>query len=83
MQFQVDAAIAGSGIALLPTWIGDRSVAENKLVPILPKYSTTSPLHVLTSGGRHLPRRVALLRDFFVERLTPACTTPGHQRRGC
>jgi len=73
MQFQVDAALAGSGIALLPTWIGDRFVTEDKLVPILPRYSTMTPLHVLTHGGRHLPRRVALLRDFFVETLAPVC----------
>jgi DNA-binding transcriptional LysR family regulator len=77
MQFQVDAALAGSGIALLPTWIGDRFVAEQKLVPILPRYSTTTPLHVLTTGGRHLPRRVALLRDFFVEKLAPVCGKHG------
>jgi DNA-binding transcriptional LysR family regulator len=73
MQFQVDAALAGSGVALLPTWIGDRFVAEGKLVPILPRYSTTTPLHALTHGGRHLPRRVALLRDFLVDTLAPVC----------
>jgi len=78
MQFQLDAALAGSGIALLPTWIGDRYVAEKKLVPILPKHSTTSPLHVLTFGGRHLPRRVALLRDFLVEELAQVCTEARH-----
>src|SRR5258706_539310 len=39
MQFQIDAAIAGSGIALLPTWIGDQLVGEGKLVAILPRFS--------------------------------------------
>jgi DNA-binding transcriptional LysR family regulator len=77
MQFQVDAAIAGSGVALLPTWIGDQLVRDGKLVAILPRYSATTPLHLLTSGGRHLPRRVALLRDFLFEKLTKVC---GHPR---
>jgi DNA-binding transcriptional LysR family regulator len=74
MQFQIDAAIAGSGIALLPTWIGDQLVGEGKLVAILPRFSTTTPLHVLVHGSRHLPRRVALMRDFLVERMTRVCT---------
>jgi DNA-binding transcriptional LysR family regulator len=74
MQFLVDAALAGLGIALLPSWIGDPLAVEGKLVAILPRYSSTSALHVLTHGGRHLPRRVALLRDFLVEKLQLSCT---------
>jgi DNA-binding transcriptional LysR family regulator len=77
MQFQIDAAIAGSGIALLPTWIGDQLVRDGKLVAILPKYSTTTPLHLLVHGGRHLPHRVALLRDFLVDALTRVCAAHG------
>jgi len=76
-QFQIDAAIAGSGIALLPTWVGDTLVREGKLVALLPRYSTTTPLHVLTHGGRHLPHRVALLRDFLVEHLSRVCGKHG------
>src|SRR5262252_2892482 len=76
-QFQIDAAIAGSGIALLPTWVGDTLVREGKLEAILPRYSTTTPLHVLTHGGRHLPHRVALLRDFLVEQLSRVCGKHG------
>jgi DNA-binding transcriptional LysR family regulator len=73
LQFQIDAALGGSGIALLPAWIGARLVADGKLVEILPRYSTTKPLHVLTHGGRHLPHRVALLRDFLVEHMSGLC----------
>ena len=76
MQFVIDAAIAGLGIALLPNWVGDPLVADRKLVAILPKVETKTPLHVLTHGGRHMPRRVALLRDFLFEMLAKACT--GH-----
>lgn len=73
MQFLIDAAIGGLGIALLPSWIGGPLVVDGKLVAILPKVETKTPLHVLTHGGRHLPRRVALLRDFLFERLSLVC----------
>jgi DNA-binding transcriptional LysR family regulator len=66
-------AIAGLGVVLLPSWIGDPLVAANKLEAILPRFSSTSALHVLTHGGRHLPRRVALLRDFLYGALTQVC----------
>lgn len=78
LQFTIDAATAGLGIALLPSWIGDPLVAEDKLVAILPKYFMTSALHVLTHPGRHLPRRVTLLRDFMIEKLTVQCTEAKH-----
>jgi DNA-binding transcriptional LysR family regulator len=73
-QLLVDAALAGLGIALLPSWIGESHVAEGALVPVLPGFSTTTPLHVLAHAGRHLPRRVALLRDHLVAALTRVCT---------
>jgi DNA-binding transcriptional LysR family regulator len=77
LQFQIDAALAGSGIALLPTWVAAPHVAAGKLVAVLPKFSMVTALHVLTHGGRHLPRRVALLRDFLFESLSKACTGKG------
>ncbi|MGE0868583.1 MAG: LysR family transcriptional regulator [Kofleriaceae bacterium] len=75
MAFVTDAALTGLGIALLPTWLADRHVAEGKLVPILPKYSIEMPLHVLTHGSRHLPRRVVLVRDFMIAAMTKQCST--------
>jgi DNA-binding transcriptional LysR family regulator len=76
-QFITDATIAGLGIALLPVWIGDRAVTEGKLVAVLPKYSTQVPLHVLTHGSRHLPRRVALVRDYLVHVMGGHCSSHG------
>lgn len=75
MQFVTEAAIAGLGVALLPAFVGDRLVAEDKLRPVLPKYSMLEALHVLTHGGRHLPRRVALVRDYLFSVLAGVCTT--------
>jgi len=76
-QFITDAAMAGLGIALLPVWSGDRAVTEGKLVAVLPKYSTEVPLHVLTHGSRHLPRRVVLVRDYLVEVMGGQCSGHG------
>jgi DNA-binding transcriptional LysR family regulator len=78
IQFVAEAALAGLGIAQLPVWIGDRGVREGTLVPILPRFSTEMPLHVLTHGGRHLPRRVALVRDYLFTNLGRHCT--GHPK---
>ena len=69
MQLVVDAMLAGVGIAALPEFYGRR----DDVVAVLPKYSTESPLHVLTSGGRHLPHRVALLRDYLGPALSGQC----------
>jgi len=74
MQFVTEAAVAGLGVALMPTFIGDRLTAEGKLTPVLPKFSMLEPLHVLTHGGRHLPRRVALVRDYLHSALAGVCT---------
>ncbi|MBA2541199.1 MAG: LysR family transcriptional regulator [Deltaproteobacteria bacterium] len=82
MQFLIDAAVAGLGIALLPMWVGDNFVKDGKLVAILPKFETKTPLHVLTHGGRHLPRRVGLLRDFLFDTLTVVCGRKEHSG-GC
>ncbi len=72
-QFVADAAIAGMGIALLPTFVGDQAVHAGTLVAVLPKFSTELPLHVLTHGGRHLPRRVAIVRDYLASALGGQC----------
>ena len=76
-SFVFDAALAGLGVAQLPAWQGDRAVYENKLVAVLPKYTVEMPLHVLTHGARHLPRRVMLVRDFLVEGVAAKCTEHG------
>ncbi|HEU0034628.1 MAG TPA: LysR family transcriptional regulator [Kofleriaceae bacterium] len=68
-QFVLDAALAGLGIALLPTWFGDRHVRTDALVAVLPRHAAHTPLLVLTAAGRYLPHRVALLRDYLVEML--------------
>jgi DNA-binding transcriptional LysR family regulator len=78
-SFLADAALAGLGVALLPTWSGDPLVHEAKLAAVLPKLAAETALHVLTHGSRHLPRRVILVRDLLVETLGQRCTAHGKQ----
>lgn len=68
-----DAARAGLGIALLSSWLGDKS----ELVPVLPKYSIETPVSLVTNGGRHLPHRVALMRDYLQTALSGRCKEHG------
>ncbi len=69
LQLVLDAALAGLGIASLPSFVGDRA----ELVAILPRYSIETPLYVVTHDGRHLPHRVALLRDHLVVGMSGQC----------
>ncbi len=75
--FLANAARAGLGIAMLHTWYGEAGVRDGALVAVLPRFSSETALHVLTHGGRHLPRRVVLARDFLVARLANACSEHG------
>lgn len=79
--FIASAAVAGLGVALLNAWEGDALVAEGKLVAVLPRLSSDTALHVLVHGGRHLPRRVVLLRDYLVTALSESCSAHGGLRR--
>jgi len=76
-QLVLDATLAGLGVAMLPTFLADPHVASGALRAVLPKYSAESPLHVLTHASRHLPRRVALLRDHLAEGLSSSCKAHG------
>jgi DNA-binding transcriptional LysR family regulator len=77
LGFVIDATIAGLGIALLPAFAATAHLATGALVAILPELSTKLQLQILTVAARHLPHRVALLRDFLVEHLSGQCTKHG------
>jgi DNA-binding transcriptional LysR family regulator len=68
--FVREAALAGAGIALLPTLLCEQDVARGRLVRVLPGYGTAAaPLHVVWPGSRQLPQRVSLVRDWLVSSL--------------
>ncbi|MDB4957926.1 MAG: transcriptional regulator, LysR family [Myxococcales bacterium] len=73
----MDATLAGLGIALLPTTMGDRVVAARELSAILPRYEIDTPVYLLAHSGRHLPHRVALLRDELIAALPLGCKEHG------
>jgi DNA-binding transcriptional LysR family regulator len=74
LAFVIDATLAGAGIALLPTRAVAAHVAAGTLVAVLPKYQASGALHVLIAPDRHVPRRVAVVRDFLIEMLGVRCT---------
>ncbi len=74
LGFLIEAAVAGLGVALLPQFAAARHVADGALVHVLPRYSSTLPLQLVSNPARHLSHRVALFRDFLAENLAGKCT---------
>jgi DNA-binding transcriptional LysR family regulator len=71
-EAQVALALAGLGIAQLPTWLIDRQLADGSLVNVLPHESTPGlPVHVVWPRAKaEVPRvrqLVATLRDTLGE----------------
>jgi DNA-binding transcriptional LysR family regulator len=65
------AVESGAGLALLPVHSLAELVAAGKLEQVLPEWSYgESSLFVVLPTARHVPLRVALLRDFLVEHLS-------------
>jgi DNA-binding transcriptional LysR family regulator len=68
MGFVQRLARAGVGIALLPEFTSGDDLATGVLERVLPTYATdTGALYVVSPPLRHVPARVALLRDFLIE----------------
>jgi DNA-binding transcriptional LysR family regulator len=64
------AVEAGAGIALLPVETITESVVAGRLEQVLPGWSYGgASLFVVLPTSRHVPARVALVRDFLVEAL--------------
>ncbi len=77
MLFVRQAIGVGLGIGLLPTIAIATCARVGSLDPverIMPGYSMSgAEVAVVTPSGPKRPRRVTLLRDFLVQRLTPRC----------
>jgi len=68
-DFMCEAAIAGQGIALLPTFIVYKAIAQGRLVRILPDYIWPSiDAYAVYPQTRHLSHRVRAFVDFLAER---------------
>jgi DNA-binding transcriptional LysR family regulator len=65
------AALAGRGIALLPTFIAGSALDAGELVPVLQKYRAPDiALYAIYPPTRHLSSKVRLFIDFLVERFS-------------
>lgn len=63
----LEATLSGMGIAYLPSFLFERHVAEGRLMPVLPEYSTADlPVMALYPTRRYLPARVRVFIDALV-----------------
>lgn len=74
------AALAGAGIALLPTYCVGQDLAKGDLVRICPSYGTEKRMiYALYAPSRYTPRKVRAFLDFVVTRLRPPAAHPSAQ----
>jgi DNA-binding transcriptional LysR family regulator len=71
-EFVLDAVAAGHGVGLLPDQCLYAAPSAG-LVHVLPKVAAAGAVQSLVHPSRHLPKRVALLREFLAEHLMSAC----------
>ena len=67
----VSAAVAGLGLILVPRWLASDELEKGRLVTVLaevPPIPAETPLYALYPHQRHLPPKVRVFIDFFVER---------------
>ena len=66
--FILGATIAGAGLALLPRFLAAPSLADGRLSRVLPAFTQkVGALYAVHASSRHVPRKVAVFRDFLVE----------------
>jgi DNA-binding transcriptional LysR family regulator len=59
-----DAAVAGMGIAWLPSWLVAKRVARGQLVPLLPDHgSVEMHTYAVWPSAQHLPMRLRVVID--------------------
>jgi DNA-binding transcriptional LysR family regulator len=62
---------AGAGIGPLPTFYAQEDVRAGHLVNVIPDWSEVpATLYFVYPATRHLPRKVAALRDLLAARLS-------------
>ena len=68
--FVYQTVVHGGGIALLPKFLAEQSVARGELVPVLPDLvGSRGAWHLVYPSGRFLPRRALAFRDFVLAEL--------------
>ena len=73
LQAVADAAVAGVGLAWLPSWLIAHYVLRGQLEPVLPGYrEQPSPIHVIWPTAAHMPAKTRCAIDALVAG-TPSC----------
>jgi DNA-binding transcriptional LysR family regulator len=73
LQAVADAAIAGVGLAWLPSWLIAHYVLRGQLEAVLPGYrEQPSPIHVIWPTAPHMPAKIRCAIDALVA-ATPSC----------
>jgi DNA-binding transcriptional LysR family regulator len=68
----VRLAVAGAGIAFMPTMLAGEWIARRELVQLLPEWGFRGPkLYALTAARRQMPARVREFRNFLALTLRP------------
>jgi len=63
------SALAGAGVAILPTFLIAEDIAEGRLVPLLPGYDTLfGGIYALYPHSRHLSPKIRAFVDFLAAR---------------
>lgn len=74
LQARVAFAVAGTGIALLPSFATGALFASGALVRVLPEVITTVPVTLLRPSGQHLSPRAKVFSRHMTEHLRPLLT---------
>jgi DNA-binding transcriptional LysR family regulator len=65
----LQAALAGGGVALQPTYLANPHLADGTLVAVLPDWQPPDmAIHALYPSRKHLSPAVRALMDFLVQR---------------
>lgn len=76
-SFAKEVALAGGGIALLPSILARRDVEAGRLAPVLGEFTAfRGALYLLHHGSRYLPPKVRAFRDFVLA----SCAVRGRPR---
>jgi DNA-binding transcriptional LysR family regulator len=68
----LDAALAGCGIAYLPTWLIAQELASGRLECLLSKdFVETAPVHAIWPATRTLAPKIRIVVDELVRRFSP------------
>ena len=79
----LEAAIAGVGLALLPSEVVEESIRQKRLVQILPDWhSGEITIHLVFASRRGLVPAVRVLIDYLGERIKPQLVADGAVARG-